>query len=246
MYIPNSELTIYEACNNGYGIYIIGDNTRLHIGNTNYIDNYGLIMGGAQNCVVSGVIGSSCSYGSLDIHQENIQSTFNNLALPGTIYQSYKQDNIKNNFNKYNNTANDHRILNGGYATIQTDTSYRHSATGPCWKLSFSDASRNARYPVNLVIARVACVANQRVTIRAWFMKTGATQIDGKMLIRGRQIAGVDSDLEVTKSNDTVWQLLSLSFIPTAAGVVEVEALAWYISSTIYGVYVDDISVSQG
>jgi hypothetical protein len=247
MYIPNSELTIYEACNNDMGVSISGDNQRVHIGYVNYIANYGLILSGCQNCVFTGVIGSSCSYGAINMQYAGPGNNyFNNMTLgTTTLYQSYIQDNCKNYFTRYNNTANDHRIFNGGYATIQTDTIYRHSATGPCWKLAFSDSSRNAFYPVNLVIARIACVANKLVTVRAWFMKTGATQIGGKMLIRGKQIAGLESDIEVTKANDTVWQLLSLSFTPTASGVVEVEALAWYISSTSYGIYVDDISVYQ-
>lgn len=248
MNIPNSEIFAYESCNNeSAGVRVSGDNIRLHMGNVNYVNNYGLILSYSQNCIVTGVIGSSCAYGAIDLSYAGPGNNyFNNLALgTTTLYQTYLQDNCKNYFTRYNNTASDHRTFNGGYGTIQTDTTYRHSATGPCWKLSFSDSSRNALYPVNTVIARIACVANQPVTIRAWFMKTGATQIGGKMLIRGRQISGVDSDLEVTKANDTVWELLSLSFTPTAAGIVEVEALAWYISSTSYGVYVDDISVTQ-
>jgi len=57
----------------------------------------------------------------------------------------------------------------------------------------------------------------------------------------GGQIAGVASDVvsAMTAAADT-WEELTISFTPTAAGVVEIEAQAY--GGTTESVYVDDMS----
>jgi hypothetical protein len=48
-----------------------------------------------------------------------------------------------------------------------------------------------------------------------------------------------------TCPDDTNRNQVTLTFTPTEAGVVEVEALAWYVSSTTQSVIVDDIEITQ-
>ena len=51
-----------------------------------------------------------------------------------------------------------------------------------------------------------------------------------------------DVSASMTAAADT-WEQLTITFTPTAAGVVEIEA--WAYGGTTYSVYVDDIDCSQ-
>ena len=74
--------------------------------------------------------------------------------------------------------------------------------------------------------------------------KTNATGITGVLVCRGGQIAGVDSDVTQAMSNTAnAYEQVTITFTPTAAGVVEIEV--WAYGGTAYSVYVDDFSVSQ-
>jgi hypothetical protein len=65
-----------------------------------------------------------------------------------------------------------------------------------------------------------------------------------KLVCPGGQIAGVSTDVEasVTASANT-WEELTITFTPTEAGVVAIEAIAWG-GSTHTG-YVDDLTITQ-
>ena len=47
-----------------------------------------------------------------------------------------------------------------------------------------------------------------------------------------------------TKANDTSWEMLTITFTPTQAGVVAIEAWGYYVAAA-GSVYVDDLSVAQ-
>jgi len=126
---------------------------------------------------------------------------------------------------------------------IQSTTSVRHTASGIAWQLSPTSTNRASNYPLNLVIAKIAVAANGQVTVKAWFRRTN-TGITGRLICKGKQIAGVNSDVyaDMTAAADT-WEQLQIQFTPTEAGVVEIEAQAW--GGTSYSVYVDDMEISQ-
>jgi hypothetical protein len=52
-------------------------------------------------------------------------------------------------------------------------------------------------------------------------------------------------DIIVNCPDNTNRNQVTLTFTPTEAGVVEIEALAWYVSSTTQSVIVDDIEITQ-
>ena len=141
----------------------------------------------------------------------------------------------------YDDDPDDQRILSG-VGTVQTQTAVRHTASGLAWQLSPTIAVPESR-SINAKISRIRCKAATLVTVSCWFRRTHATNIDAKLLCRGGQIAGVASDVEdaMTAAADT-WEQLSISFTPTSAGVVEIEAIAF--GGTTESVYVDDISFS--
>ena len=128
---------------------------------------------------------------------------------------------------------------------IQSNTTDRHTASGICWEMNPTDDERNSENPIILQVAKVACVANKEISIKAWIKKSHATNIGAKLVIPGGQIAGIAADVTTTKANDTDYEELSCVATPTVAGVIRVEVWAYYIGSTTESVFVDDMDISQ-
>ena len=143
---------------------------------------------------------------------------------------------------KHDQTANNHAIFTDG-GQIHSDSSVRHTASGIAWRMDVTSTHRASNYPLNFVIARIACSANNQVTVKAWFRRNN-TGITGRLICKGGQIAGVSSDVytDMTAAANT-WEQLTITFTPTEAGVVEIEAQAW--GGTTYSVYVDDMTITQ-
>ncbi len=130
----------------------------------------------------------------------------------------------------------------GGTIVTQAATA---GGTGKEWKFSVTSANRPANFPLNQEVARVLVAANKQVTVKLYFKKSHATAIKGALVVRGGQIAGVDSDVKVECPSDTNRNQVTLTFTPTEAGVVAIEVWAWYVSSTTDTVIVDDIDITQ-
>jgi hypothetical protein len=126
---------------------------------------------------------------------------------------------------------------------VYSDTSIRYTNSGIAWRMDVISTNRASDYPFGFVIARIAVEANKQVTVKAWFRRNN-TGITGRLICKGGQIAGVGSDVyaDMTASANT-WEQLSISFTPTEAGVVEIEAQAWGGSS--WSVWVDDLEITQ-
>jgi hypothetical protein len=73
------------------------------------------------------------------------------------------------------------------------------------------------------IIARIACVASKEVTVTCWCLKGHATDIDARINFRTQLGAAADYD---EKADDTNEENLTITFTPTVAGVVEIEAWA--------------------
>ena len=140
----------------------------------------------------------------------------------------------------------------GGQSYVYTDNgnivtqNATAGGTGREWKFSPTNATRNSVYPLWLPMARFAVASSGQVTVTAYFKKSG-TGVAGALRCRYGQIAWSDAaqDIIVNCPNNTSRNQVTLQFTPTEAGVVEVEALAWYVNSTSQTVIVDDIAISQ-
>jgi hypothetical protein len=144
---------------------------------------------------------------------------------------------------KNDNTTDNHWIFTD-YGTINAQNTTRHTASGIAWKMAVASSSRDSGYPLVLNIAKIAVTANNLVTVNAWVKKDHATNVGAKLVCRGGQIAGVASDVTDTKADDTDWEELEITFTPTEAGVVEIEAWAYYVAGNS-NVYVDDVTIAQ-
>lgn len=132
-------------------------------------------------------------------------------------------------------------FCDGGLIVSQATTV--HGSATLAWKFSPTSANRSATYPLNLVIAKVACAASALVTVKAWFRRD-STSLEGRLLCKGGQIAGVSADVSssMTAAINT-WEELTITFTPSEAGVVEIEGL-FYGGTTLNG-YISDMTISQ-
>lgn len=140
--------------------------------------------------------------------------------------------------------ADDAQRVYGPGFEIRSETSVRHTASGLAWRLNpTSTTIRVAQSPVTLPVAHIACEANKLVTVKAWLRRSHTDLTVGIKCARD-QLAGIATDQSATISAaaDT-WEEVTITFTPTEAGVVEIEAFA-YGGTTNYG-YIDDMTLTQ-
>ena len=142
----------------------------------------------------------------------------------------------------HDRVANNHKIFTSG-GLISSATDQRHTASGISWKIQpTSTTIRNSAVPLPLSLAKVACSANNLVTIKAWMYRdnSGLTM---RLVCKGGQLAGVASDVVSALSTTNAWEEETITFTPTETGVVEITAEAW--GGTTYSGWVDDMTISQ-
>jgi hypothetical protein len=152
-------------------------------------------------------------------------------AFEGSVLFSHNHDQV----------ANNHRIFLDS-ALIRSATDQRHTASGISWKIQPTSTRRSSAWPIILSLAKVACSANNLVTIKAWMYRdnSGLTM---RLVCKGGQIAGVSSDVTASVTTTNAWEEETITFTPTETGVVEITAEAWG-GSTFSG-WVDDMTISQ-
>ena len=143
---------------------------------------------------------------------------------------------------EHDQTANNHKIFsNAGLITSAVDQ--RKTPSGISWKMqptstTFALASR----PLSLSLAKVACSANNLVTIKAWMYRNNSG-LTMRLVCKGGQIAGVASDVVSALTTTNAWEEETITFTPTETGVVDITAEAW--GGTTFSGWVDDMTISQ-
>jgi parallel beta-helix repeat protein len=222
-YNSSNNNTIASAtCNSNsqYGIYYSNSsNNTIYALSTTGNTTAGIYSDNANNICHSATIAESKKVATGTAYYANTRQYINNLGGFSYVYSNYA-------------TANSQNATAGG--------------TGKEWKFNITHANRNSNYPFYIPIARVAVASSGKVTVKVYFKKSG-TGIAGALRCRYGQIAWSDgtSDITVTCPNDTSRNQVTLEFTPTEAGVVEIEAGAWHVSSTSQTVIIDDIEISQ-
>jgi len=251
----------------GYGLYFDGKNyteiSRLHF--LRYY--YGIYYYNSNNNTATSPTCNSNSYYGIYYSSSN-NNTATSLTTTGNSTAGvYQEQGLKNYlFNasiaeatevsigsgygdsyfysqKHDQTLDNDWIWTYG-ATINKQSTTTQSGSGYAWKFAITDSTRTSIYPVKLSIAKIAVAANKQVTVKAYLKKDHATNVGAKIICRGGQIAGVDSDVSTTKADDTNWEQLTLTFTPTEVGVVEIECHAWYVSGSS-NVYIDTMTIEQ-
>jgi len=217
----NNNTIASATCNsNGYGIYYSGSsNNTIYALSTTGNTTAGIYSDNSNNICHSATIAESKKVATGTAYYSDTRQYINNLGGYSYVYSNYA-------------TANSQNASAGG--------------TGKEWKLAITNAARSTIYPFYIPIARVAVASSGKVTVKVYFKKSG-TGIAGGLRCRVNQVAWSDgtSDITVTCPNDTSRNQVTLEFTPTEAGVVEIEAGAWYVSSTSQTVIIDDIEITQ-
>jgi hypothetical protein len=156
------------------------------------------------------------------------------VQLADTVSRVYSQN--------HDQTANNHKIFNLRYS-ISSATDQRKTPSGISWKLQpLSTADIHSRNPIVFSLAKVACSANNLVTIKAWMYRDNAG-LTMRLVCKGGQLAGVASDVTASVTTTNAWEEETITFTPTETGVVEITAEAW--GGTTFSGWVDDMTISQ-
>lgn len=154
--------------------------------------------------------------------------------------------------NAYSNARLSFNNLNGAGAKIYTDsgtiaqaTDQRNTASGYSWKFLPTSTTRAPDYPLKLSLPRLGCNANALVTVSI-YVRRDNTNIKGRLMCKGGQIAGVGADAytDCAPSINT-WTQYTLTFTPTAAGIVEISFECYDGVGTSNSLWIDDFASSQ-
>ena len=236
------------------GIYYnsSNNNTIITVSNANNNAVYGIYYYYSSNNNIKTM--SATGNGTSAVFNDYGINYLRNATLVGTKFAgAVAFANSRIYSDKHDGTLLNHYIYTdyGNIASADGPT-YGHTTTAGtiCWKLSPTNVVRNSSYPLDLKIAKIAVVANKFVTVKAWFKVTNTTDIFGKLVLRANQIAGdanCSGGTSMTTHNvNTNYEELTITFTPSEAGVVEIEAWAyWAANAADESVYVDDITITQ-
>lgn len=216
-----------EACGNlGAGAFVFA-NVDLTITRANN-NNNGLVFSGSGQ-VVRSASEIEDNTSAVALATGGVRALFQDSTFDeaGLTFTNYAGGFITSH--RHNGTDNTLIIADGGTWT-QEDTDFDAPATASMWTALTSETTRDATYPLWLSIAKVAVVADKLVTIKAVMRKAHATNVDGGIRVLGGQIPGVAANVVATLADNTDEQELTLTFTPTSAGVVEIEAWAAYVA----------------
>ena len=236
---------VVNAKNNGVGLGFSSTCSEADVSATNVTSNAtGLsFVAGAQRCRVRGATLSGNTTADVVAASRSIHDLFNcslGSATPFLALTAGGGGRIRST--KHGQTANNHYIWDH-LGVIQSEATVRHTASDIAWRVSPTTTVAVANAPLTLAIAHVACAASELVTVKAW-MRRSNTGLTMKLVCRGGQIGGVASDVSASMAAaaDT-WEELTITFTPSEAGVVKIEAQAY--GATTYSGYVDDLTITQ-
>ena len=239
----NSTITSATCNSNNYGIYYAtSNNNTITSATCNLNGSYGIYYTSSSNNTIYALSTTGNTAGA--IYADNA----NNICHSATIAESTRVATgtaYYSDTRQYINNLGGFSYVYSNYATANSQNASA-GGTGKEWKFTVTNAARDSIYPFYIPVARAAVAANSQVTVTLYFKKS-STGIAGGLRCRVGQLAWSDgtSDLLVTCPNDTSRNQVTLQFTPTEAGVVEIEAGAWYVSSTSQTVIVDDIAITQ-
>jgi len=257
-------------CGTGINVLYCSDNTVESLSAVNCV-NAAYFGSCLDNVIETGSI-SNCNYGVifseskpagnqiqscafidcvLGIWSRSGHNYGRDLTFSGCAYDILSYSNYTARFDsKRHNGTGQNYIYDLGVETISAPTT-RPGGSGLMWGTSLivppvpGDNPRTAGFPFYLPIAQIPVEANLLVTTTLWMLKSHATDIEASFICKGNQIAGVSTDVEVTKAADTNWEEVTITFTPTERGVVEVGAKVWLVSNAPQTVYIDDITINQ-
>jgi hypothetical protein len=257
--------------NNSYGITCPGGGNRITFTNTCNNVNSGLYLSGNGD---NTIIGSNSKYNTtygIQIASGSVlpnrifNITTSNNTTAGLYYAGLAGDYCKNLtlgeatpvstsmsyfyvqpliIEQYGGTVGNNRRYYY-QANLFSQTATRHTASGIAWAAYILNGATRG-YPFSALevpVFRRFVDSGSAITVTCW-VRRGESSYGVELICRGRQLAGVDSDVtdDISVGIDT-WEQLSVTFTPSEVGVIEVSVLVWGGSAS-YAVFIDDVGVS--
>lgn len=249
LYLNGTNNSIFTNCSTtdsaeGFQLYAGTNNIFTNCSFTSNVNGISFFNNSSNNKLINCTMSGSPQ--SIFYYYGNNNYLYNCTLSESTEFTGGFNTGILSNNRLYShnhdNTTDNHLIFTD-YGQIQSNSSVRNTASGISWALSPTNAARSSTYPLDFEIAKVAVAANSLVTVKAWMRRTN-TALTAGLRVKGGQIAGVTNDVTsyMTAAADT-WEQITLTFTPTAIGVVEI--LAECYGGTTHTAYVDDISITQ-
>lgn len=143
----------------------------------------------------------------------------------------------------HNQTAGNH-INVSTIGSVESATDQRHTASGISWKFKPTSTAAGASRPLSISVAKIACVSGTPVSVTIW-TRRDSTDIQGQLRVQAGQLAGVPTTTVACAPTINTWvQSSSLTFTPTANGVIDVLFDVWDGVGTTNAFWIDDIAVS--
>ena len=200
------------------------------------------IFGSAR---ISNITTRDNASGGVEFRTEDVDAYLLNCILGETTEVAFGPEAkyVKSVYShNHDNVVGNHKIFAHG-GTISSATDQRQTPSGISWKFQPTSSSLvNSRFPLTLSLAKVACSANNLVTIKAWMYRNTAG-LTMRLVCKGNQIAGVASDVTASVTTTNAWEEETITFTPTEVGVVEITAEAW--GGTTFSGWVDNLTISQ-
>lgn len=184
--------------------------------------------------------GLSQTGGQVLIYHSSIAEATKNVELVGGSAQTGSYG-----FNNYLGIVGNHLgYLRGANARVTTELAGgRHSPSGIAWTMTqVSSTYQTSWNPMRLPFAKLAVKATRTYTVSAYFKRTNVAYLCS-LVCPGYQIAGVPADVVRSMTAIAgVWEQLTITFTPTADGVVTIEAQAY---GGLHSVTIDDLNISR-
>ena len=139
-------------------------------------------------------------------------------------------------------TGND--FFQSSRGKITPETTIRKTASGKSWKMDVAGSGVISTLSLDMPLAKVGVNASALVTAKLWVYRDG-TGVTGGIKVVGNPLLGVTEASAVASGSSGAWEQVTLTFTPSAAGFIEFEATAYYVSNDAHNVYIDDLTVTQ-
>lgn len=161
------------------------------------------------------------------------------FVLSSNVLSELRLSNIGGDITK-------HATYVGPDASFQSDVAVLDAGSSLSWKMVFSAAGTlySSLYPLALPLLTFGFRANKLVTVTARIRRSDA-DCGGGIRVQANSTFGIASDVEAWASGPTgAFETVTLSFTPTKAGVIAVDALGYQGAGTPT-IHFDSFSVTQ-
>ncbi|MCC7356223.1 MAG: right-handed parallel beta-helix repeat-containing protein [Candidatus Doudnabacteria bacterium] len=215
------------------------------------------VFGTLNECRNNGTFGIVCNFGNIQVRNLITSNNVTGAVQTASVFNLFKncilneaiEVQVQSNFQNWSINSHDNDDVTGNHiytsdgGVIRSDTGAdRRIPQGFAWKFSPTSTNRSSMYPLEMILARIACRANKLVTVQQYAKRDNAG-ITARLILKGGQIDGVPNDVLASVTSVGSYDLLSFTFTPTEDGVVELTGQAW--GGTTFNAWFHDSNYRQ-